>query len=109
MRQATVVLVLAIALFPAVAAAQTAKVTHNVNLRPDPSSEYPATRLPTTSEPALTLLDPAPESGYYHVKTSNGEEGYVDGLYVSLKISASESTELFTRGGTSRKPFAQVS
>jgi hypothetical protein len=63
--------------FATIASAQTARVTHNVNLRPDPSSEYAPIRLLTTFEPPLTLLDPAPESGYYHVKTSGREEGYV--------------------------------
>jgi hypothetical protein len=56
---------------------QTVTVTRNVNLRPDPSSEYPPIRLLTPSEPPLTLIEPSPESGYYHVRTINGEEGYV--------------------------------
>ena len=56
---------------------QTATVTRNVNLRPDPSAEYPPIRLLTPSEPPLTLLEAMPESGYYHVTTTNGEEGYV--------------------------------
>ena len=58
-------------------AAQTVTVTHRVNLRPDPSSEYPPIRLLTTSEPPLTLLDPSPHSGYYHVQTAQAESGYV--------------------------------
>ncbi len=66
--------------------AQTVIVTHNVNLRPDPSSEYPGIRLLTPSEPPLTLLEPMQESGYYHVRTSAGEEGYVWSKYV--KVSA---------------------
>jgi hypothetical protein len=58
--------------------AATATVIHNVNLRPDPSVEYPAKRLLTPSEPPLTLLDDSlPHDGYYHVKTSQGEDGYV--------------------------------
>ena len=56
---------------------QTATVTRNVNLRPDPSAEYPPIRLLTPSEPPLSLLDAMPESGYYHVTTTNGEKGYV--------------------------------
>ncbi len=61
----------------AMLSAQTASVTRNVNLRPDPSSEYPPIRLLTPSEPPLVLIDPMPESGYYHVRTSAGEDGYV--------------------------------
>ena len=56
---------------------QTATVVRNVNLRPDPSSEHPALRLLTPSEPPLTLVEPRPESGYYHIRTSVGEQGYV--------------------------------
>src|SRR5437899_8454603 len=59
------------------ASGQTVTVVHNVNLRPDPSTEYPPIRLLTPSEPPLALLEPVPESGYYHVKTSAGAEGYV--------------------------------
>jgi len=68
---------LATILFCALAVAQTVTVTRNVNLRPDPSSEYDPIRTLTPSEPPLTLLDAVPESGYYHVKTATGEEGYV--------------------------------
>ncbi len=60
----------------------------NVNLRPDPSSEYPATRLLLPSEPPLTLLEPSPESGYYHVQTSIGEDGYVWSQYVRVAVAA---------------------
>jgi len=98
-RPAAAVLFLAFASVPGIVLAQTAKVTHNVNLRPDPSSEYPPIRLLTTSEPPLTLLDPAPESGYYHAKTSVGEEGYVWGPNVSIKTTetvAPESVHLGT-------------
>ena len=70
------------------AAAQTVTVVHNVNLRPDPSSEYPPTRLLLPSEPPLTLLEPSPESGYYHVQTSTGEEGYVWSRYVQVTVAA---------------------
>jgi hypothetical protein len=56
---------------------QTVTVVRNVNLRPDPSSEYAPIRLLTTSEPKLALIDLNPESGYYHVRTNAGEEGYI--------------------------------
>src|SRR5438128_7806087 len=75
-----------------VASAQTVTVVHNVNLRPDPSSEYPPTRLLLPAEPPLTLLEPSPESGYYHVRTSIGEEGYVWSRYVQVTVAAPPST-----------------
>ncbi len=76
--------VAALALSWAVAPAQTVTVLQNVNLRPDPSSKYPSMRLLKPSEPPLTLLDPTPEAGFYHVRTSVGEEGYVWGHYVQV-------------------------
>ena len=80
----TVVLV---AWWATVTSAQTVTVVHNVNLRPDPSSEYPPTRLLLPSEPPLTLLEPSPESGYYHVQTSIGEDGYVWSPYVRVRVA----------------------
>ncbi len=68
---------------------QTATVRRNVNLRPDSSSEYPPIRLLTPSEPPLTLIDLNPESGYYHVKTATGEEGYVWSRYVHVTATPS--------------------
>lgn len=67
-----------------IASAQTVKVVKNVNLRPDPSGEYPAIRLLKPTEPPLTLLAADAESGYYHVRTSAGEEGYVWSNYVQV-------------------------
>jgi hypothetical protein len=52
-----------LACVPSVVSAQTAKVTHNVNLRPDPSSEYAPLRLLKIIEPPPTLLQPVPEYG----------------------------------------------
>jgi len=80
----TVVLV---AWWATVTSAQTVTVVHNANLRPDPSSEYPPTRLLLPSEPPLTLLEPSPESGYYHVQTSIGEDGYVWSPYVRVRVA----------------------
>ena len=82
----SITLVLA-AWWATVASAQTVTVVHNVNLRPDPSSEYPPIRLLPPSEPPLTLLEPSPESGYYYVQTSSGEEGYVWSSYVRVTVT----------------------
>src|SRR6266536_950807 len=80
--RAVIIIVLALTWRATAASGQTVTVVHNVNLRPDPSSEYTPIRLLAPSEPPLTLLDAAPESGYYHVRTSSGEEGYVWSRYV---------------------------
>jgi hypothetical protein len=72
----------------ALATAQTAIVTHNVNLRPEQSSQVAPIRLLTPSEPPMELLEPHVQDGYYHVKTSAGEEGYVWSRYVT--VSAAE-------------------
>lgn len=66
--------------------AQTATVTRNVNLRSEQSTAEPAIRLLTPDEPPLTLLEPLLQDGYYHVRTSAGEEGYVYGH--NVKVSA---------------------
>ena len=76
------------------ASGQIVTVVHSVNLRPDPSGEYAPIRLLTTSEPPLTLLEPLPESGYYHVRTSTGEEGYVWSRYVRVTVTPSASPQM---------------
>ncbi len=59
-----------------VAFGQTAEVTHNVNLRSDPSTSNPPIRLLTPPE-QVELLEPGKTNGYDHVRTSLGEEGWV--------------------------------
>jgi hypothetical protein len=75
--------------------AQTATATRNVNLRSDPSGEYPPIRLLAPSESPLTLIDPMPGSGYDHVKTAAGEGGYVWGrgqhVYTPSRCSRSRT------------------
>src|SRR5882724_7957656 len=80
------------------ASGQSVTVVHPVNLRPDPSIEYPPLRLLTPSEPPLTLLEPLPQSGYYHVRTSAGGEGYVWSRYVRVTATPSASAETIQPG-----------
>jgi hypothetical protein len=75
-------------LWTTVAFAQTATVTRNVNLRSEQSTVEPAIRLLTPAEPPLTLLEPDLQDGYYHVRTSVGEEGYVYSRNVKVSASA---------------------
>src|SRR5256885_16213085 len=79
-------------LWTTAASGQTVTVIHNVNLRPDPSTEYPALRLLTLSEPPLTLLDAIPQSGYYHVRTSASKDGYAWCLEVRARAAPAART-----------------
>jgi uncharacterized protein YraI len=63
--------------------AQGGVVKRNVNLRPTPSTAQPAIRLLKASE-ALTLVDPKPTAGFYHVRTAAGEDGWVWGPNVTF-------------------------
>jgi hypothetical protein len=56
--------------------AQQVTVTHNVNLRPTPSSAQPPIRLLLRPE-TVTLIDSGQTSGYYHVRTQQNESGWV--------------------------------
>jgi uncharacterized protein YraI len=85
-RRASALAILSL-LVATVASAQSVQVSRNVNLRSDPSTEYPAIRLLTPSEPPLTLVEPAQDSGYYHVRTAGGEEGYVWGRNVTVSAA----------------------
>jgi hypothetical protein len=75
------------------ASAQTVTVVSNVNLRPDPSSEYPPIRKLTPAEPALTLLEASPESGYYRVVTATGDTGYVWARFVRVAATPAVPTD----------------
>jgi hypothetical protein len=78
------------------ASAQTVTVVHNVNLRPEQSSEDAPIRLLRPSEPPLVLLEPHLQDGYYHVKTTAGEEGYVWSRYVTISAAAPSGTPAAT-------------
>jgi hypothetical protein len=80
----------AVLLWTTAAFGQTATVTRNVNLRPEQSTVEPAIRLLTPAESPLTLLEPDLQDGYYHVRTSAGEEGYVYGR--NVKVSTTPAT-----------------
>jgi hypothetical protein len=55
--------------------AQTAEVTHNVNLRSDPSTAHPPIRLLLPQQ--IQLLEAGQTNGYFHVRTMQNEEGWV--------------------------------
>ena len=64
-------------LIASIASAQTVTVTRNINLRSEQSGAEMPIRLLTLSEPPMELLEPHIQDGYFHVKTSAGEDGYV--------------------------------
>jgi len=75
---------LVLALFCVIAAAQTAVVTRNVNLRSDASTN--SDPIETLKRGArLTLIDPDPTGGYYHVTAPDGQAGFVWGKNIRLK------------------------
>ena len=67
------------------AIAATLVVERNVNLRPDPSTSQPAIRLLEPPE-ELELLESERTNGYYHVRTDAGEEGWVWSARVRLLV-----------------------
>lgn len=67
----------------ALAAAQTVVVTHNVNLRPDPSTDNdPIEKLVAGTQ--IQLVDPHPTKGYLHAKVDN-QTGWVWGKNVQTR------------------------
>jgi len=64
-------------------AQQQATVKRNVNLRRTPSTAQ--TEIRTLEPPEVVIvLDPGPVGGYYNVRTTRGEEGFVWGRNVTL-------------------------
>jgi len=65
------------------ASAQTATVKRNVNLRTDPSTNNNPVK--TLIPPAhLDLVEPDTTDGYLHVRTTDGQEGWVWGRNITL-------------------------
>jgi hypothetical protein len=65
------------------AGGQTATVKHNVNLRPTPStSNQPITTLKPPAQ--LDLIEPDATSGFFHVTTTDGQEGWVWGRNIRV-------------------------
>lgn len=68
--------------------AQQAVVTHNVNLRSDPSTRKAPIRQLSPPD-VVELLEPAKTNGYYRVRTADDEEGWVFGNFLRV-LSPSE-------------------
>jgi hypothetical protein len=80
-------------------AAGQATVTRNVNLRPTAATDQPAIRLLEPPE-VVTLLEPAPTAGFYHVKTSQGDEGWVWAKNVSISADPATLAPATSGGST---------
>jgi hypothetical protein len=69
--------------------AQTVTVVRDVNLRTEQSRQDRPVRLLKPDEPPMTLVEPHIQDGYYHVRTSAGEEGYVYAIDVNVSTGGS--------------------
>lgn len=68
--------------------AQQAAVVHAVSLRGDPSTHSaPIGHLRKGA--SVTLLDAAPAAGFYHVRLSDGTEGWVGKKYLTVAVGSS--------------------
>jgi hypothetical protein len=95
---------LVLSLLCALAAAQTAVVTRNVNLRPDASTnDDPIETLKPGAQ--LTLLNSAPTGGYYHVKVPDGQSGFVWGRNVKIQAGAPAPAPMSDGAGESLRPL----
>jgi hypothetical protein len=83
--------VLAGALYVPSAAATDAIVKHRATLRKDPSTHH-APILTLTASEDVALIEPAQTAGYYHVRTADGDEGWVSARSVELLDAQSGST-----------------
>jgi len=64
---------------------QTATTNRNVILRRDPSTASVAlAHLPEGAR--LTLVDEAPDSGFYHVRTEDEQVGWISSKFVTLSV-----------------------
>jgi len=69
------------------ALAQQATVTRSVVLHRDPSAKSKALEHLNEGD-RLTLVDAAPDAGFYHVKTEDDQVGWVASKYVNVSTSA---------------------
>jgi hypothetical protein len=71
--------------------AQEATTNHNVILRRDPSTSSPALEH-LSKGTRVTLVDEAPDNGFYHVRTEDDRVGWVFGKYVSISTAETPAT-----------------
>lgn len=86
--------------------AQQATVKRNVNLRRDPSTANQAIETLKTGA-SVTLLGPAKQNGFYHVKAEDGQTGWVWSKNISVLGSASTTTQQPSPGTSAAGGVAQ--
>lgn len=89
------ILGIALLLAAATALAQTAAVTRNVNLRAEPTTDSAVVRLLHPDE-TLTLVSPASTNRFFHVKTDQGEDGWVWSRNVHVELTESATVLTLT-------------
>jgi hypothetical protein len=95
--------VIAILCYTTGALATDAIVKRSATLRTDPSTEHPpVTNLKAQED--VELIEPSPKSGYYHVRTAEGDEGWVYSR--NLQIIASPPPSAATPAAPSAAPLA---
>ncbi|MBI1816636.1 MAG: DUF1329 domain-containing protein [Deltaproteobacteria bacterium] len=87
-------------------AGKTLKLLSSTNLRSSPSTQEAPVRLVQASEP-VKLLEPAPQSGYYHVQTADGERGWIWARSAVL-VGASTAVAALPAAPVAPAPAAQV-
>lgn len=88
-------------LLASVTVAQTVTVTRNVNLRADATTSSAVIEL-LKSGATLTLLEPAKQNGFYHVKAADGQGGWVWARSVNVENAASSPSG--SQAGTATGP-----
>ncbi len=79
------------------ALSQTAVVTRNANLRPDPSTDQdPIVKLVPQAQ--VQLLEPNPTNGFYHVKAGENE-GWVWGKSIHIQADGQPTSSSSTAAG----------
>jgi hypothetical protein len=89
--RASLSILLFFSVWPSCLCAQEAKTNHNVILRRDPTTSSPALEH-LSKGTRLTLVDAAPDSGFYHVRTEDDRVGWVFGKYVTISTAETLAT-----------------
>jgi hypothetical protein len=100
MRKLAIAAVCVFLLVSSYAFGTNATVKRNVNLRTNPSTDNaPITLLHPPDE--VELVEPEPSNGYYHVRTEDGQEGWVWSKNLQIAETPSTSSSLLSTAAIS--------
>jgi Bacterial SH3 domain len=106
--RASLSILLFFSVWPSCLWAQEATTNHKVLLRRDPTtSSPPLERLSKGTR--LTLVDSAPDSGFYHVRTEDDRVGWVFGKYVTISTAEAPATSATPSSATSTECDPSIS